>query len=1024
MKLKDIGIGMQLRIGLGGILLLVSLLGAMAWFQADILWQVTRDLYKHPHTVRKAIGEIRADVLSMQGGMKDLVLADNDPERETVIRGVDLDEADAMRQFDVLYDRYLGPRHDIDAAYNEFIQWKTIRAETLRLLNSGNVAEAMSRIKPGGPGSSHVKTLKDHIQEISDFAAKKSDQFYQFSRKEKEVLQLRLGVLIGIILLTSMGLSYLLLRGIRTPLKDLISAAEQYRNGNHDTRSRYVSANEFGLLAAAFNDLAQTVQLESQSKEHAVQMADAMLREEAPRPFCRELLKALLQHTGSQLGAVYLLNEAGTDFEHFESIGMAAPGRASFSAAAREGEFGAALATHRIQQITDIPDDTRLAFTAVAGSFIPRDILTIPVLSGQDVVAVISLAGVRGYSSQALRLTYDVQQMISARLNSVLAFDRIRAVSEKLEHQNRELEAQQHELMVQSDELSEQNIELELQKKQLDETNRLKNAFLSNMSHELRTPLNSVIALSGVLSRRLRGAVPDEEYGYLEVIERNGRNLLSLINDILDLSRIEAGRHEIMINRFSVTELVDDIVTTIAPQAREKGIALVNDATADLPTIRSDFAKCRHVLQNIVANAVKFTEAGSVRISAVQADDAVQIAVADTGISIPADQLACIFDEFRQADESTARKYGGSGLGLSIARKYATLLHGGIAVESTPGKGSIFTFRLPFSFDAPGMQAADDPSGFPAVEPPQTGTADCRGKCILLVEDSEPAVIQMRDILSECGCRVLVARNGKEALERIENTLPDAMILDLMMPEVDGFEVLKRIREAEKTSRLPVLILTAKHVTAEELHFLKGNHIHQLIQKGEINKAGLLSAIGKMVFPQAENRLPQPPCPAPASARNPDFPESGKPVVLVVEDNPDNMKTVKALLQDTCTIIAAADGRQGVDQAMAHVPDLILMDISLPVMDGFKAFDAIRSLDALRHIPIVALTAGAMKGNRETILAHGFDGFLPKPIDQSLLETTLHEKLSPITRAGARKQGFHLKLSRQDKGATNENIGH
>ena len=219
---------------------------------------------------------------------------------------------------------------------------------------------------------------------------------------------------------------------------------------------------------------------------------------------------------------------------------------------------------------------------------------------------------------------------------------------------------------------------------------------------------------------------------------------------------------------------------------------------------------------------------------------------------------------------------------------------------------------------------------------------DCQGKCILLVEDSEPAVIQMTDILSEQGYRVLVARNGKEALKQIEKTLPDAMILDLMMPEVDGFEVLRRIRGVDKTAQLPVLILTAKHVTPEELHFLKGNHIHQLIQKGDINKAGLLTAIGKMVAPASKCRFPRTRPPAPASARKPHFRESGKPVILVVEDNPDNMKTVKALLQETCTVIEAVDGRQGVAQAKAHVPDLILMDISLPVMDGFKTFDAIR----------------------------------------------------------------------------------
>ena len=329
-------------------------------------------------------------------------------------------------------------------------------------------------------------------------------------------------------------------------------------------------------------------------------------------------------------------------------------------------------------------------------------------------MAVISLAGVRSYSQQTLRLITQHLARDERPAEQCAGVCRIRAFSEKLAHQNRELEAQKHELMVQTDELSEQNIELDLQKKQLDEANRLKSAFLSNMSHELRTPLNSVIALSGVLSRRLQGAVPDEEYGYLEVIERNGKNLLSLINDILDLSRIEAGKQEISLSQFSVRELVDEIVAMIEPQAREKGIALQRHLPEDLPAIRSDFSKCRHILQNIVANAVKFTEEGTVVITAAHTDDTVQIAVADTGICIAADQLSCIFDEFRQADESTTRKYGGSGLGLSIARKYATLLHGSISVESTPGKGSIFTIRLPLSIDSPGIYRQPEETAVPA----------------------------------------------------------------------------------------------------------------------------------------------------------------------------------------------------------------------------------------------------------------------------------------------------------------------
>jgi len=733
-------------------------------------------------------------------------------------------------------------------------------------------------------------------------------------------------------------------------------------------------------ITRPLSKMAEVVQTEMQINENAAQLADSMQRAEEVHTFCRELLKALLERTGSQIGAVYLLNPQKTAFEHFESIGLGAGGGAAFSASGLEGELGAALATRQIQRITDIPADTRFTFAAVSGEFRPREILTIPVLSDHEVTAVISLANLRAYDAPSIRLVNDIWNVLSARLIGVLTFRKIKDLAERLEHQNSELDAQKRELTVQADELTEQNTELELQKRQIDETNRLKSAFLANMSHELRTPLNSVIALSGVLHRRLARTLPAEEQGYLEIIERNGKNLLALINDILDLSRIEAGREEISVSRFSVRELAGEIVAMLEPQALEKKIALRNQVSGDLPPITSDLAKWRHILENLVGNAVKFTEHGQVTITAESAPGAIRISVTDTGIGIAADEFPHIFDEFRQGDDSISRKYGGTGLGLAIAKKYALLLGGGITVESVPGKGSTFTLHLPLALEAETARASMERATGPAVFP------SGQGQTILLIEDNEPAIIQLTDILQSEGYRLQVARSGKDALAQIEQTLPEAMILDLMMPEMDGFQVLKAIRGAERTAHLPILILTAKHVTNTELSFLKGNHIQQLIQKGDINRTGLLAAVVQMVAPRQEE-----PTPLPSHPRRPARP--GKPVVLVVEDNPDNLLTAKALLNDRFQVIEAKDGQAGVEQARHHHPDLILMDIGLPVMDGLQALQEIRKDETLRHIPVIAVTATAMKGERETILAHGFDGYISKPIDAELLKKTLREAL-------------------------------
>ncbi len=884
----------------------------------------------------------------------------------------------------VLYEKYLGPKADIDELADLYNACKNNRDDVISLLGSGNIEQAatINLHDSSAIDSEHFMDISSSIEKISDFALMKGDEFYQAAQTQRSQTVLRTALFSTVAALTLLGIGYFLRKSIIPPLKEITDAAETMHKGKLDIRVQYEANNEIGILSKAFNSMAETIETETAHKDKIAHMSLVMFSEDSLRPFCQELLKTLMDLTDSQIAAIYFPNEQKNRFEPYESIGASPDRLPSFSTSGKEGELGAALATKEVHHLTEIPADSQIVFSTVSGEYRAREIITIPIVGEKDVISIISIASIKSYSPASLRLINSLLNEISARLSSIIASQKIQEFSQILQDKNAELQQQAKELEMQASELSEQNTELELQKKQLDEASRLKTNFLSNMSHELRTPLNSVIALTGVLSRRLANRIPEEELGFLEIIERNGKNLLVLINDILDISRIEAGREEIETEQFCVNDVVGELVEMIHPQAEQKSIELLYDSGNPIQ-ISTDIDKFRHILQNLIGNAVKFTEKGSVRVVAELNETQICIKICDTGIGIPQEQIPYIFDEFRQADGSTSRRFGGAGLGLAISKKYADMLGGTISVTSTLNVGSEFTLTLPIHADSDTLHDAPINPKVEAAQFSSQRAPRLNERTILLVEDNESAIIQIKDLVESIGCQVFVAHNAGEAFDIIEHSIPDAMILDLMMPDVDGFRVLEILRNAEVTAHVPVLILTAKQVTKEELKFLKRNNIHQLIQKGDVNAKELEKAIlGMLNHVTAETETPT------TNAKL----VQGKPVVLVTEDNPDNMVTIKALLRDDYVVLAAGNAKESIEMASEHVPDLILMDIALPDASGIDAFKKIRTMPSLNCVPVIALTASAMRQDREAILAYGFDGFIAKPI----IEAEFFEKIQEV----------------------------
>lgn len=977
MIIRNMKIGMQLWLGLGFILVAVLVLVAMAWRNDQRIWNQTNALYDHPIQTQRVIGKIAGDISMMRMDLTDALLAAQKKIVEADDSNIGIYRDDVIEQIGVLQRCYLGPSKDIEQFHDDFSSWDQLRSETMWLISSGKRDEALARTMAGGVEARAVSDLVVHFNTIDTYAIKKAEAFYGRSKEMHQATSKLMMGIIAVIIVVSLLISLLQILSIKLPIEQLTASLEQFRQGHRQIRIPYQSKNEFGNMARSFNAMADEIQGQMQLSEKSAQLAEVMFHEEEVHKFYQALLKELLLHTGSQMGAVYALNPAKTAFKHFESIGLGTGARTSFSATDMEGELGAAVATGTIQHIQHVQADTRYSFVAISGDIAPCSLLTIPVLAGKEVIAVISLASIHSYDQACLKLLDDIFKMLSARVNVVIATQTAKELVEQLEFNNRDLSAsrqqmeklnaalttmnhqllsQTHELEVQAVELEAQTCELEVQnvehevqevklekqnveleaknevleaqKRQLDEASRLKSTFLSNMSHELRTPLNSVIALSDVLHSQLQGVIPAAEYSYLEVIERNGKYLLELINDILDLARVEGGHESISLNSVSIYELVGQIVESFETKTHGKELSLISLIEPDLPAFTSDPEKCRHILQNLVGNAVKFTEAGTVKISAQQLEGELHVTVSDTGIGINTEQLPYIFDEFRQADDGTTRKYGGTGLGLAIAKKYALILGGDITVQSTQGVGSSFTLRLPIIWDMPDTTQVIKPVRIPADRPKEQPTPEGpQSKNMLLVEDGEPAIIQPSGITSGEDYRASVVHNG----DQIEQSGPDAMILELMMQQKDGLQVLTSTKYA-------------------------------LLQASEVQP-----------YPTAH---------------------TGKPVVLVVENNPDNMLIVNVLLNDRYQLIEAVDGQAGVKQACIHRPDVILMDLSMPVMDGFEALTAIRDDEVLRSIPVIAVTASAMVGDKEDILSYGFDGYISKPVDGKKLKKILNEVLN------------------------------
>ena len=896
------------------------------------------------------------------------------------------------------------------------------------------------------------------------------------------------------------------------------------------------------------------------------QLAEQTVGHQALGPLGRSVLEFTAQYLDVAVAALYVREDSGR-LQRVAAYGFSEErGHMEQSFYQAEGLVGQAALEKRVLQLDNLPDNY-LKVTSGLGQGSPRHVLVVPVHNDGQVNGVVELGFLRALAPRDLEFVTMIATNIGNSIHAALYRQRLQEVLVESQQLNERLQTQQEELRTTNEELEEKSrvlkeyqVNLENQQAELEQTNerlselalsldqknvalnqaqtlleeratelsrasRYKSEFLANMSHELRTPLNSSLILAKLLGDNPKGNLSDEQVKFAHSIYSAGNDLLNLINDILDISKVEAGKLELSPEDIVLSKLLDSLKNTFEPLATQKKLAFEVTVEQGAPaTLFTDRQRVEQILKNLLSNAIKFTEAGKVSLAvSLRPDGHLAFAVRDSGIGIRADQQQLIFDAFRQADGTTSRRYGGTGLGLSISRDLTMLLGGSITIESSEGRGSTFTLLLPRSpsqLRAPSEPRPQTGQPAPAGEPaalvaPVPTFADDRheppnGRMVLVIEDDATFARILYDLAHELRYQCLVAHGaedgvalatqfvphailldmglpdrpglsvlqrlkdnphtrhipvhvvsandrsevalqmgaigyalkpttreqlkqvfkkledkltqkvkrvllveddalqrasvirligdsdveitavetGTEALALLASTIFDCMIIDLKLPDIQGYELLQRMSTDEICSFPPVIVYTGRNLTRqEEADLLK--YSHSIIIKGARSPERLLDEV-TLFLHKVESDLSAERQIMLKTARSRDRVFEGRKILLVDDDVRNIFALTSALEQKGLLVEIGRNGFEALSK-LDEVDDidLVLMDIMMPGMDGLEATRRIRKDPRFQRLPIIAVTAKAMKDDQEQCLKAGTNDYLAKPIDLDRLFSLL-----------------------------------